>query len=137
MFASSNTYRVLHSIYGELGLFGTACSMVLPDFENVIHHYPLTIGEYALATNAQGAVDTVVREFQMTVEQMVEQFGLEACSASVRNLYTNGSYSAWIDVLHIVQPRRASVISTSATRVTCSTNRSTWSRDAATQASNS
>lgn len=106
VFASSNTYRVLHSIYGELGLFGTACSMVLPDFENVIHHYPLTIGEYALATNAQGAVDTVVREFQMTVEQMVEQFGLEACSASVRNLYTNGSYSAWIDVLHIVQPRR-------------------------------
>ena len=79
VFASSNTYRVLHSIYGELGLFGTACSMVLPDFENVIHHYPLTIGEYALATNAQGAVDTVVREFQMTVEQMVEQFGLEAC----------------------------------------------------------
>ena len=106
IFSSSNTYRALHSVYEELGLFGTAASVVLPDFENVIHHHPLTVGEYALATNDRGEVDTLIREFQMTVGQMVGQFGLENCSLTVRSLYNQCIYDAWVDVLHIVEPRR-------------------------------
>ena len=106
IFASSNTYRSLHTLYEELGLFGTAASIVLPDFDNVIHHYPLTVGEYALATNSKGEVDTLVREFQMTVAQMVEQFGKDNCSATVRNLFEKGNYDSWVDVLHIVEPRK-------------------------------
>lgn len=106
IFASSNTYRALHTLYEELGLFGTACSVVLPDFENVLHHYPLTIGEYALATDARGNVDTLAREFQMTVGQLVDQFGLKNVSATVRDLHAKGSYDAWVDVVHMVQPRK-------------------------------
>ena len=106
IFSSSNTYRALHSVYEELGLFGTAASVVLPDFENVIHHHPLTIGEYAIATNDRGEVDTLIREFQMTVGQMVEQFGLENCSLTVKSLHNQCSYDAWVDVLHVVEPRR-------------------------------
>lgn len=106
IFASSNTYRALHTIYEELGLFGTACSIVLPDFDNVIHHYPLTAGEYALATNSKGMVDTVCREFQMTVAQMVEQFGKENCSQTVRDLFNRGNYDTWVDVVHIIEPRK-------------------------------
>jgi len=45
IFASSNTYRALHGMYEELGLFGTATSIVLPDFDNVLHHHLLTVGE--------------------------------------------------------------------------------------------
>jgi hypothetical protein len=93
-------------MYEELGLFGTGASIVLPDFDNVIHHYPLTIGEYALATNSKGEVDTLVREFQLTVAQMVEQFGKENCSATVRNLWDRANYDAWVDVIHIVEPRK-------------------------------
>lgn len=106
VFASSNTYRSLHTIYEELGLFGTGCSIVLPDFDNVIHHYPLTVGEYALATNSKGEVDTVCREFQLTVGQMVEQFGRNACSQAVRNLFDRGNYDAWVDTVHMIEPRK-------------------------------
>lgn len=106
IFASSNTYRALHTIYEELGLFGTGTSILLPDFDNVIHHYPLTVGEYALATDAKGNVNTLAREFQMTVEQMAMQFGKENLSTSVRNLYDKGAYDAWVDVVHLVEPRR-------------------------------
>lgn len=106
IFASSNTYRSLHTIYEELGLFGTASSILLPDFDNVIHHYPLTIGEYGLATNSKGEVDTLCREFQLTVGQMVDQFGLEKCSRTVRDLWAKGSYDAWVDVVHMVEPRK-------------------------------
>lgn len=106
IFASSNTYRALHTIYEELGLFGTACSIVLSDYDNVIHHYPLPVGEYALATDSKGMVDTVCREFQMTVAQMVEQFGAENCSQTVRDLFNRGNYDTWVDVIHIIEPRR-------------------------------
>ena len=106
IFASSNTYRALHIMYEELGLFGTAASIVLPDYENVLHHYPMTIGEYALGTNHKGEVDTLCREFQMTVGQLVEQFGIENVSLSVRDLWNKASYDAWVDVVHMIQPRR-------------------------------
>lgn len=106
IFAASNTYRALHVIYEELGLFGTASSIVLPNFKNVLHHYPLTVGEYALATNAEGEVDTMCREFQMTVAQLVGQFGEENVSNTVRDLYRKGAYDAWVDVVHMVSPRR-------------------------------
>lgn len=106
IFASSNTYRSLHTVYEELGLFGTAATIVLPNFNNVIHHYPMTVGEYALATNAEGEVDTLCREFQMTVAQMVSQFGKDNCSQTVRDMFNKGQYDAWVDVMHLVEPRK-------------------------------
>lgn len=106
VFAKSNTYNALHSCYEELGAFGTWADVVLPDFDTVIHHYPMTIGEYYLSINDKGQVDTMAREFKMTVAQMVEQFGRQNCSASVRNLWDKGAYDQWVDVIHMVQPRR-------------------------------
>lgn len=106
VFAHSNTYRSLQMMYEELGLFGTAADIVLPDFDNVIHHYPLTIGEYALGTDHKGTVDSLVREFQMTVGQVVKQFGLANCSETVRSLYERNNLDARLDVLHLVEPRR-------------------------------
>lgn len=106
IFAGSNTYRSLHTMYEELGLFGTAATIVLPDFDNVIHHYPLTVGEYALSTNHKGMVDTLCREFQMTVGQMVDQFGLDNVSDTVKNLYQNRQLDQWVDVVHMIEPRR-------------------------------
>jgi hypothetical protein len=106
IFAASNTYNSLHACYEELGAFGTWADVVLADFDTVIHHYPMTVGEYYLGHNAKGQVDTMAREFKMTVAQMVEQFGKSNCSATVRNLWDKGAYDQWIDVIHMVQPRR-------------------------------
>lgn len=106
IFAASNTYRTLHTMYTELGLFGTAANVVVDDFENVIHNHPLTIGEYCLATDPSGVVNTLTREFQMTVAQMVDEFGEENCSQAVRDLYRRQAYDQWMDVVHVIQPRR-------------------------------
>lgn len=105
IFAKSNTYRALHSCYEELGLFGTWASFVMDDFDTVIHHYPMTVGEYALACDARGIVNTLAREFQMTVGQIVQQFGLENCSQTVRNMHEKGLLDAWVSVVHMVEPR--------------------------------
>jgi len=105
VFQKSNTYRTLHSIYEELGAFGTAGSIILPDSKTAIHHYPVTIGEYAIATDYQGRVNTLYREFQKTVGEVVREFGYNKCSTSVKNLFDRGSLDQWITLVHAIEPR--------------------------------
>ncbi len=105
VFGESNTYRALHQVYTELGAFGTGCMVMLEDFDDVLHCYPLTIGEYALATDKRGMVNTLFREFNMTVGQLVEQFGAENCSVQVQDHFKRGNVDQWIPVHHIIEPR--------------------------------
>jgi hypothetical protein len=105
VFQKSNTYRTLHGVYEELGAFGTAGSIVLADPKTAIHHYPVTIGEYAIATDYQGRVNTLYREFQKTVGEVVREFGYKKCSTSVKNLYDRGSLDQWITIIHAIEPR--------------------------------
>jgi hypothetical protein len=105
IFSKGNTYRALHGIYEELGAFGTASSIVLPDYHNVIHHYPLTTGEFAIATDYRGQVSTLYREFQKTVHELVAEFGYENCSNTVRSMYDRGSLDQWVTIIHAIEPR--------------------------------
>lgn len=105
IFAKSNTYRALHSGYEELGAFGTMASIVMPDFQNVIHQYPLTTGEFCLAQNWKGEVVTLYREFQKTVGELVTEFGKDKCSTTVQNLYDRGALDQWITIVHAIEPR--------------------------------
>jgi len=104
-FASSNIYRALHTGYEELGAFGTDCSILLPDPKNVIHAYPLTTGEYALGQDFQGNINTLYREFDKTVGELVLEFGRDNCSQTVRNLFDRGNFDTWVTVTHAIEPR--------------------------------
>lgn len=106
VFASSNVYRTLHQIYIELGAFGTAAAVMLPDFDNVIHMMPMTIGEFALAVDGKNRVTALVREFSMTVGQLVDEYGFENCSTHVQNMYNRNVLDVWVEVHHIIEPRK-------------------------------
>lgn len=105
VFQRSNTYRALHGIYEELGGFGTAASIILPDYKNIIHHYPVTTGEFCVAQDYQGKICTLYREFEKTVGEMVKEFGYKQCSKTVQNLYDRGSLDMWIPIIHAIEPR--------------------------------
>lgn len=105
VFQTSNTYRVLHQMYEELGAFGTAGAVILPDFNDVIHMYPMTCGEYCIATDWQGSVCTVYREFEIQVSALVKEFGRSNCSTSVQAMFDSGNLDAWIKVCHAIEPR--------------------------------
>lgn len=113
VFIKSNLYNVLPIAYGDMGTFGTAAIMVEEDFDNVMHFYAFPIGSYAIATNDKGRVDVFMREFRMTVRQLIRRFGQKDRSGkqdwsnfsqSVRSLYEAGQLESWIDVCHIIQP---------------------------------
>lgn len=105
IFSRSNTYRALHQMYEELGVYGTAASIVLDDVKDGIRHYPLTCGEYRISVDDRGEVNTLYRQFQQQVSQLVAQFGLANCSSNVQSLYKSGSPDAWVTIMHCIEPR--------------------------------
>lgn len=105
VFARSNTYRALHNIYEELGVFSTGASIMVDDFDTVIHDFPLTAGEYCLATDWKGNVNTMYREFESTVGSVVPEFGYENCSTFVQNNWNNSNYDVWVPIIHAIEPR--------------------------------
>ncbi|MDR0250196.1 MAG: phage head-tail adapter protein [Burkholderiales bacterium] len=106
IFAKSNVYRMLPMMYEELGVFGTGAAVFLPDHQHVVHCYPLTAGEYALACDAKGQVDTLYREFRMTADQIVRHFGYEAASQQVKSAFERPSgRDQWFTVVQAIEPR--------------------------------
>lgn len=105
VFYKSNTYRALQMAYEELGAFGTSATLIYDDFDRVIHCHPLTIGEFAIATDSRGRVNTVYREFRMTVAMLVQEFGLANVSRTVKDMYDRGQLDEWVEVINAIEPR--------------------------------
>jgi hypothetical protein len=105
IFQKSNTYRMLHGSYENIAVFGTGGSIQVEDFQNVIHHYPLSVGEFAIAQDYRGNVCTIYRELEKTVGEVVKEFGKENCSKTVLNLFDRGSLDAWVRIMHVIEPR--------------------------------
>lgn len=102
----SNSYLALRSLYDELVVIGTGADIVLPHADRVLHHYPVTCGEYFIGSNDEGDIDTLFREFAMSVGSVVRQFGLEQCSRRVRRLFEERRFHDWVTVVHAIRPRR-------------------------------
>ncbi len=106
IFNRSNVYRALQSAYEELGAFGTTATIMLDDFDSVIHCMPLTIGEFAIATGSRSQINTLYREFRMTVAALVEEFGYENVCRSTQQLYDKGRMDDWVTVINAIEPRK-------------------------------
>ncbi len=104
VFAKSNFYNSMHNVYAELGVFGTAPMAVYHDFQNVIRCKPFTAGSYMIAADGTGRIDTLYREYEITVAEVVKQFGIENCSTHVTNLWEKGNTETWIKIVHVVEP---------------------------------
>lgn len=105
VFQKSNTYNTLHSMYKELALFGIACDVLTDNYDNLIQHNLLTAGEYCVATDPQGNVNTLYREFELTTAQAVRQFGYKNLSKEIQNAYDKGNLTDYWSFLHAVEPR--------------------------------
>lgn len=113
VFQRSNTYKALHHLYREIGAYATGASVVLPDFDTVIHHRPQTVGSFCIATNHKGVVDTFQRRLQMTVGQIVKDFVVQpdgtldwsSVTPTIKNLWDSHDQDAWVPVTQLIEPR--------------------------------
>lgn len=107
IFHRSNFYNVVHSIYGQLGTFGTGFVFELEDPKAGIRFHPLSVGEYDLDIDENGRVDTVFRACPMTTRQLVRRFGYDKLPDVVKRIHDNPTRMT-IDrfiVVHAVYPR--------------------------------
>lgn len=104
VFAKSNLYNALPTLYGELGVFGTGAMLALEDQDDVVRFYPMTVGRYWLATSAKGEVDTMYREIPYTVRQLVQEFGFANVSSGCQAAFERGEYENTVDVIHAIEP---------------------------------
>lgn len=113
-FLRSNLYNVLPIVYGDIGSFGTAAMSIEEDFNNVLHFSPFPLASFYISTNDKLKVDVFMREFRMTVRQIVSRFGANPSrpekinwtniSSSVKSMYESGQREAWVEVTHAIYP---------------------------------
>lgn len=117
LLAGSNFYNSASNLYKELGAFGTEPLLRLRHPKRTVHYRNYTAGEYVIAEDQFGDVDTLGRMFTMTVSQIVERFvaphgdeGWSKVSAVVKRLWDHGNYDEPIQVVHMIQPRNKAEI---------------------------
>lgn len=113
VFLRSNIYNALPTVYGDMSIFGTAAVLIEEDFEQVIRAYPFAIGSYYLITDERGKVNGFMRDFRMTVRQIVEKFGMtvgtnaivwDNISPLVKDQFDNGSTEQWMEMSQAILP---------------------------------
>lgn len=107
----SNFYQIMPMTYGNLGTFGTAGNMMEEDRETVVRFYPQPLGSFSISNNARLQVDTVVREFEMTVREIVEKFAdngkdFSNVSDMVKSLWETGNTEQWVQIVHVICPNK-------------------------------
>ena len=106
VFSGSNLYNQAPVALSELLLFGTGCLLDVDDDESVSRYYTQTVGSYYLAQNNKREINTFLRKYEMSVGALVEQFGIDNVSTSIRTLYERGQYDNWFEVGQLIEPRR-------------------------------
>lgn len=104
VFNRSNLYQSLPLMYEDLGTFATGAMAVVADPQRVIRTVPFPAGSFYIANGADLSVDTAVREFSMTVRQVITEFGMDAVSDTVKSQWNSGQYGQWVNVVHAVYP---------------------------------
>lgn len=103
--AESNFYSAMALLYVDLVVFGTATMMIYESPEKVIHCFNPALGEYYLTQSNEHRVNGIAREFTYKVHQLVQEFGIDNCSETVKNFARQGGAALLHDikVIHLIQ----------------------------------
>lgn len=106
IYAKSNIYNALQQIEEELAQFGTAACLLTEDYDTAIWARPYTCGEYAGAVDDKGRVVKFARKMRMYAYQIVDEFGEESCSDSVKSANAANNMATLFDVWMLVEKNR-------------------------------
>jgi hypothetical protein len=65
---------------------------------------------YVASSKSSGLIDTIYREFEYTVEQMVAEYGIDQVSDKVREAHALGKLDDKVQMLHAIYPRAVHVV---------------------------
>lgn len=88
--AGSNFYNTKAQAFQDVSTFGTAPTIIYEHDEKVIQCMLPCAGEYYLACGSSLVDDVMYREFTLTVNGIVDMFGLDNVPQEVRKLWVQG-----------------------------------------------
>lgn len=106
IFNSSNLYRILPSVYKQIGVFGISVLGLINDENSILRCQLLPIGSYRIAKNEKGEVDTICRVYMETAKNLYDRFGEENVSKEVLNAINSNRYEELFEVVHFVEPNK-------------------------------
>ena len=106
IFNSSNLYRILPSVYKQIGVFGISVVALSSDEKSIVRCQVLPIGSYRIAKNEKGDVDTICRVYMETAKNLYDKFGEENVSSQVLNSINANRFEDLYEVVHFVEPNR-------------------------------
>lgn len=113
IYALTNVYNALPTTYGNIGVFGTGAMGMFDDPEDLFRAYTYPLGSFAVGVDQRGIVNTFVREYEQTVWQIVERFGVRrgyrdidwsGISRQVKDAWDRGDYHIGVPIVHIILP---------------------------------
>lgn len=112
----SGLYNMLHTGYGDLSLYGTEAALIEDWGDYDLRGLQLVPGTYWLGMSADVGIDTLYREFPLTINQIVSKFVFKNNTTTepdwsvvpvrVKNLYEKGLLTKTEAVGHLIMPRR-------------------------------
>lgn len=106
VYNGSNFYSAVHTLYQDEAGFGQGVLFEEEDPRTVVRFTVSTAGEYCLAANERGEVDTLYRRFYWPARDIYRRFGDQVSDDVKRAVKTPGSYYEWFEIVHIVEPNK-------------------------------
>lgn len=104
--AQSNFYSTTAQAFRDISAFGTSPIIIYENADKVIICYLPCPGEYYLEVGSTFEVETLYREYTMTVLQIVQEFKIDNCPEQIKLAYSRGR--AELDkefvVTHCIEP---------------------------------
>ena len=119
VFAKSNLYNALPTLYGDIGGFGTGAMGILEDGPDMMRCYSYPLGSYVVGLDERGVATTFCHDYRLSVRQVIAMFGKpdsdmtlgrgklldrSKFSRRVLDAWDKGHYEQPVDVTWIVQP---------------------------------
>lgn len=103
--ARGNLYTTLDRKYLHMGAFGQGVSVAVKgDGQGEVHHELVDTGDYWIAENRRGRVDTLIRRIPMTAEKMTEEFGTGWTPETIRSANAGTGAAREHEIYNLICP---------------------------------
>lgn len=99
----SNFQTEIHETYLDLGSVGTTSLRIEEDEDSVVRFFASSIYEVYIEENSKGIVDTVYREYDYTLRQIVQEFGEDKLTIELQQQYIKDATVKY-KIVHAIEP---------------------------------
>ena len=99
-------YNNIADFFKEMVGFAVGSIFVDSDPIDLINFHTFTVGEYYIASDSKGKINTWYRKYSDTVDNIVDKFGEENVSQRVKEMIDKQGHE-YVSIVHAIEPNRA------------------------------